>query len=80
MRSYKALSVEFKHDARALAVSFISTAVMAGLVSAIPRRMRSIRPHAAPLRKTFRVSDRVTAWMAGTSPAMTMRVVKALLC
>jgi hypothetical protein len=36
---------------------------MAGLVPAI---------HAAPLRKTFEVSDRMTAWMAGTSPAMTV--------
>jgi hypothetical protein len=36
---------------------------MAGLVQAI---------HAAPLPKTFDVGDRVTAWMAGTSPAMTM--------
>jgi hypothetical protein len=35
---------------------------MAGLVPAI---------HTAPLRKTFHVSDRITAWMAGTSPAMT---------
>jgi hypothetical protein len=33
--------------------------------------MQSIRPHAAPLPKTFDVSDRITVWMAGTSPAMT---------
>jgi hypothetical protein len=46
-------------------------AVMAGLVPAI---------HAAPLPKTFDAGDRITAWMAGTSPAMTVRIVKALLC
>jgi hypothetical protein len=44
---------------------------MAGLVPAI---------HAAPLPKTFDAGDRITAWMAGTSPAMTVRIVKALLC
>jgi hypothetical protein len=39
--------------------------VMAGLVPAI---------HAAPLQTTVGIGRCVTAWMAGKSPAMTMRV------
>ena len=42
---------------------FESNAVMAGLVPAI---------HAAPLRSLLRLRTRGTAWMAGTSPAMTI--------
>jgi hypothetical protein len=42
--------------------------VLAGLVPAIPRRMRSIRPHAASLQETFEVGGLRTAWMPGTSP------------
>jgi hypothetical protein len=34
--------------------------------------MRSIRPHAAPLQKTFEVGRFRSAWVAGTSPAMTV--------
>ena len=44
---------------------------LAGLVPAIPRRMRSIRPHAAPLQETFEVGGFRTAWMPGTSPGTT---------
>src|ERR1700689_3864069 len=36
--------------------------VLAGLVPAIPRRMRSIRPHAEPLQETFEVGVFRTAW------------------
>jgi hypothetical protein len=36
-----------------------------GLVPAIPRRMRSIRPHAAPLEETFEVDGLRSAWMPG---------------
>jgi hypothetical protein len=32
-----------------------ATAVMAGLVPTIPRRMQGIRPHAAPVRRPFKV-------------------------
>jgi folate-binding protein YgfZ len=46
-------------------------AVMAGLVPAISRRMRSIRPHAALPGPTLGVGAAAKAWMAGTSPAMT---------
>ena len=42
-----------------------------GLVPAIPRRMRSIRPHAAPLQETFEVGGFRSAWMPGTSPGKT---------
>src|ERR1700722_13138046 len=42
-----------------------------GLVPAIPRRMRSIRPHAAPWQETFEVGGFRTAWMRGTSPGTT---------
>jgi hypothetical protein len=42
-----------------------------GLVPAIPRRMRSIRPHAAPLRTTIDVGGGFWAWMPGTRPGMT---------
>src|SRR5580700_9292653 len=45
--------------------------VLAGLVPAIPRRMRSIRPHAEPLQETFEVGGSRTAWMPGTSPGTT---------
>jgi hypothetical protein len=45
--------------------------VLAGLVPAIPRRMRSIRPHAAPLQETFEVDGLRSAWMPGTSPGRT---------
>src|ERR1700722_10603509 len=45
--------------------------VMAGLVPAIPRRMRSIRPRAAPQQTTFEVRDAFRAWMPGTRPGMT---------
>jgi hypothetical protein len=45
--------------------------VLAGLVPAIPRRMRSIRPHAAPLQETCEVVGRRSAWMPGTSPGRT---------
>jgi hypothetical protein len=44
---------------------------LAGLVPAIPRRMRSIRPHAAPLQETFEVGGFRSAWMPGTSPGRT---------
>jgi hypothetical protein len=44
---------------------------LAGLVPAIPRRMRSIRPHAAPLQETFEVGGFRSAWMPGTSPGKT---------
>src|SRR5580693_7723503 len=45
--------------------------VLAGLVPAIPRRMRSIRPHAAPLQTTFEVvGDGFWAWMPGTRPRL----------
>jgi len=37
-----------------------------------PRRMRSIRPHAAPLQQTRQGGAGGPAWMAGTSPAMTV--------
>ena len=46
-------------------------AVMAGLLPAIPRRMRSIRPRAAPLQTSFEVRDGFWAWMPGTRPGMT---------
>jgi hypothetical protein len=42
-----------------------------GLVPAIPRRMRSIRPHATPLQETFEVGGFRSAWMPGTSPGKT---------
>jgi hypothetical protein len=42
-----------------------------GLVPGIPRRMRSIRPHAQRPSRTSRVARGSAAWMAGTSPAMT---------
>jgi hypothetical protein len=45
--------------------------VLAGLVPAIPRRMRSIRPHAERMQETFEVGGFRTAWMPGTSPGTT---------
>ena len=42
-----------------------------GLVPAIPRRMRSIRPHAGPSQETFEGGGFRSAWMPGTSPGTT---------
>jgi hypothetical protein len=42
-----------------------------GLSRPIPRRRRSIRPHAAPLQTTFEVGDGFSAWMPGTRLGMT---------
>jgi hypothetical protein len=49
--------------------------VLAGLVPAIPRRMRSTRPHAAPLQETFEVGAFRTAWMPGQARARRAVVV-----
>jgi hypothetical protein len=44
--------------------------VMAGLVPAIARRMRSIRPHAARLCEAFEVGVLRTAWMPCARPRL----------